>query len=87
MEILGFIAGFCTAVSFIPQVYKTWKSKSAKDVSIQMFLIYSLASILWIIYGVGAGSMPVIATNVVLLALSIMQAIMKAMYDKRAKQK
>jgi len=33
IEILGYIAGFLVATALAPQIIKTWKTKSAKDIS------------------------------------------------------
>jgi MtN3 and saliva related transmembrane protein len=46
---IGFFSGFCTTVAFVPQAYKVWKTKSTKDISLSMFLIFTtgVASWLW----------------------------------------
>ena len=51
-EIVGMIAGALSCTTFLPQVIKTWKSKSTKDVSLTMFLIASLGTALWLVYGI-----------------------------------
>jgi MtN3 and saliva related transmembrane protein len=51
-DYLGLAAGALTTISFLPQVIKTWKSKSAKDLSFGMFGIFSLGVLLWLIYGI-----------------------------------
>jgi MtN3 and saliva related transmembrane protein len=84
IEFIGFLAGFCSSVSFVPQVYKTWKTKSAKDVSIQMFLVYTLAVTLWIIYGIANKNLPILITNAVVFVLSSAQIILKIKYDRAA---
>lgn len=67
---IGLIAGTLTTISFLPQALKTWKSKSAKDISLAMFLTFCLGVILWIIYGICIKDLPVIATNSLTLILS-----------------
>ena len=39
IEIVGVIAAILTTSAFVPQVYKTWKSKSAKELSLTMYLV------------------------------------------------
>ena len=39
---VGFLAGFLTTISFLPQVVKTWKSRSASDLSLGMFSVFSV---------------------------------------------
>ncbi len=50
-DTLGLIAGGLTTISFLPQVIKTWRSRSAKDLSFRMFGIFSVGVLLWLIYG------------------------------------
>jgi MtN3 and saliva related transmembrane protein len=87
-EVLGFAAGSISMISFMPQVYKTWKIKSAKDVSIQMFILYTTSTFLWIIYGFFSNpKQPAIyMPNTVVLFLSITQVILKIKYDRRDKK-
>jgi len=67
--ILGYVAGAVTTTSLVPQVMKIWKTKSARDVSLGMFLIFSIGISLWIAYGVFLHSMPIIVANTVSLLL------------------
>lgn len=72
--IIGLTAGFCTTVAFLPQAIKTWKTKSAKDLSLGMYSIFCTGIILWLIYGFLINDIPVILTNVasMILATSIL---------------
>ncbi|MBK4732883.1 SemiSWEET family sugar transporter [Oxynema sp. CENA135] len=67
---LGLLAGTLTTISFLPQVIKTWKSKSAKDVSLEMFLIFCSGVFLWIVYGILVGDAPVVIANFVTFILA-----------------
>ena len=69
-EILGLTAGTFTTVSFLPQVIKTWKSRSAKDLSLIMFLLFTAGIALWLVYGIMINDLPVIASNVITLVLA-----------------
>ena len=68
--VIGLIAGLLTTIAFIPQLVKTWKSKSAKDVSLVMFMTFTTGVLLWLIYGVLIQAPPLIAANVVTLLLA-----------------
>ncbi len=70
-EIVGIIAGALSCTTFLPQVIKTWKSKSTKDVSLTMFIIAAISTTLWIIYGILIHSFSIIATNIVVLIFSL----------------
>jgi MtN3 and saliva related transmembrane protein len=70
VEIIGFVAAVLTSISFLPQVIKTWKSRSAKDLSLVMFVIFFTGVLLWLIYGFIIKDTPLIAANIVTLTLS-----------------
>ena len=62
-ELIGYIGGFFIMISFIPQVIKSYKTKSVEDVSITMILATIIGTIFWIIYGVLINANPVIIMN------------------------
>jgi MtN3 and saliva related transmembrane protein len=70
VSFLGLLAASLTTISFLPQVLKTWKSRSAKDLSLGMFLTFTLGVALWLVYGVMITDWPVILANVVTLLLA-----------------
>lgn len=70
IQLLGLAAGCCTTIAFLPQVVKTWKSRSAKDLSLSMFSIFCIGVALWLIYGFMVKDIPVIAANMVTLMLA-----------------
>lgn len=69
-DILGSLAGLFTTISFIPQLMQVIKTKSTKDISLPMFLIFSLGVICWLLYGVLLRSLPVILANFSVLLMS-----------------
>tara|TARA_B100000989_G_C19440374_1_gene427041 strand:+ start:151 stop:411 length:261 start_codon:yes stop_codon:yes gene_type:complete len=68
---LGFFSGFCTTVAFIPQLIKVWKTKSVKDISMKMFLIFFIGVFGWTIYGFLINDKPMIFANLITLVLAI----------------
>ncbi len=70
IQILGLIAGALTTIAFVPQVVKTYRTRSAKDLSLFMFLIFALGVALWLVYGILIKDIPVIAANGLTLALA-----------------
>ncbi len=70
IQLLGLVAGSFTTAAFIPQVVKTWKTRSAKDLSLGMFSIFCLGVVLWLVYGLLIMDIPVIVANVVTLLLA-----------------
>ena len=75
--LLGYLAGFLTTAAFVPQVWKTWKSKSAADLSVEMFSLFSFGVVLWLVYGIMIAEAPVIFWNTVTLFLALAILIMK----------
>ncbi|MEK6531197.1 MAG: SemiSWEET transporter [Deltaproteobacteria bacterium] len=80
VTILGLIGGVLTTVSFLPQVVKTWRTRSVNDISLFMYALLSLGIIIWIIYGIIIGSMPIIAANAVTLVLTAIMLVFKIRY-------
>jgi len=78
---IGFIAAICTSVAFVPQALKIYKSKTARDISLPMWLIFSFGVFLWLIYGILILSLPIIIANVVTLLLSLFILFFKVKYS------
>lgn len=81
-EILGYAAGAVTAFTFLPQVLKTWREKSAKDISLNMFLIAFANEIMWLVYGFMIDNFVIILTNSVMLLMSGIMIALKMKYGK-----
>lgn len=86
LDLLGLSAGFLTTISFVPQVVKTWRSKSADDISTSMFALFSLGLILWLIYGIYLQSLPIILANSITLVLTAIILILKYHYAFKRNQ-
>ena len=85
IEIVGYISATITTIAFLPQIIKTFKTKSAKDVSVGMFVLFTTGVFLWIIYGILTNTMPVLIANAVIFCLSLTQIVLKIKYDKLKK--
>ena len=70
VDLLGYSAGAITSLTFLPQVIKTWKLKSAKDVSLWMFIIAAINEIMWVWYGILLNNWVIISTNLAVLIMS-----------------
>ncbi|MET2986171.1 SemiSWEET family sugar transporter [Aureibaculum conchae] len=80
IEILGLLAGGLTTAAFVPQVYKTYKSKSADSLSLTMFMVFFVGIILWLIYGIYVNSLAMMVTNSITAALSLLLIYFKLTY-------
>lgn len=83
LQWIGSIAACCTTLSFLPQLFRVWQRKSAHDISLTMFLLFSFGLVCWLIYGIGIESAPVIAANAITLALALSILVLKIRYDRR----
>jgi len=83
IEIIGFLAATLTTASFVPQVYRIWKTKEVKDISFMMYLSMFFGVSLWFYYGFIINSISMMIANVIsaLLVLSILY--FKKRYSKQ----
>ena len=77
---IGIAAGALTTVSFVPQVVKTYKTRSTKDIASGMFVVLGAGVVLWIVYGVMVNSLPVILANSCTLVLVAALIALKIKY-------
>lgn len=77
---LGLIAGVLTTIAYLPQLIKTWKSKSAHDLSWTMLIVLCTGIILWLVYGVYVHDIPIIAANIVTFIFASMILTLKIRY-------
>ena len=83
IEVLGLVSGALTTIAFVPQVWKTYKSKSAKNLSLGMFMIFCSGTIGWFAYGIFRNDVPVMAANAVTLALCLVIIFFKFRYKEQ----
>jgi MtN3 and saliva related transmembrane protein len=72
IEVVGLVGAFLSSITFIPQVYKAWQSKSVGDLSLTMILIVFTSTIVWLVYGVSLTLWPVILCNSIMAVLTML---------------
>ncbi|MBP6430717.1 MAG: SemiSWEET transporter [Ferruginibacter sp.] len=82
IQILGLAAGTITSITFLPQVIHIWKTKSAKDLSLQMLLLLVLGVSMWLTYGLLVKDAAIIYTNSMVLAMSLILVYFKIKFNK-----
>lgn len=82
-ETLGLMAGTLTTASFVPQVWKIWHTRSARDLSWGMAGVFTMGTFLWLLYGLMVGSMSIIVANAITFLLSLAICVMKLRFDKQ----
>ena len=83
IDLFGFSAALLTTIAFLPQLYKTWKTKSAEDVSLIMLILFIIGLICWIIYGLKIHSIPILVANIVTFIFNFSILILKLSYNKK----
>lgn len=67
---IGSTAATLTTIAFIPQAWKVWRTKHTADISLSMYILFTLGVALWLAYGILLESWPIIAANSFTLALA-----------------
>jgi len=80
IEIMGLVAAALTTYSIVPQVHKTWRNKSTKDISLTMYMAMFLGVVLWLIYGIYHESVPMILANFITAVLLFVMIVLKLKY-------
>lgn len=86
IEVLGLIAGVLTTAAYVPQVFRTWRLKSAGDISLLMISLTSAGIFLWFLYGLYIGSLSVMIANLITCILTLTVLVMKIRYGKNREQ-
>lgn len=68
--VIGLLAAILTTLAFVPQVLKTWRSRSTHDISLGTFALLVAGVATWLVYGALIGDMPLILANAVTLVLA-----------------
>jgi len=80
--LIGSSAAICTTGAFVPQVARVWRLKSAADISLVTFVVFSVGTFAWLLYGLSIGALPVILANAVTLLLALTMVALKLRYDR-----
>jgi len=70
VSLMGYVAGTCTTLAFLPQVFRTWSTRSTDDISLGMFSLMVFGIALWLLYGIAVGDWPLILADGVSLILA-----------------
>ena len=81
-EILGFIGGLLINLAFVPQVYRLFKLKSAREISLPFTTMLIFGGLFWLSYGIVIGKASIIISNVIALLLSAMMLFAKLRYGR-----
>lgn len=77
IKILGLAAGTITSITFLPQIIHIWKTKSAKDLSLNMLALLIIGVSMWLTYGIFVRDIAIIYTNSMVLIMSLILVYFK----------
>jgi len=83
IQIAGHTGALLSSLTFVPQAYKAWISKSVGDLSFAMMIIVFSSTIVWIIYGVSLELWPVILANGFIACVSLLLIYFKLTFKKK----
>ena len=76
-EAIGVVAAVLTTISFVPQVWHSFKTRDVSGVSLGMYSVFTVGISLWLVYGVLLRAWPLILANGITLALALAILLMK----------
>ncbi|MDB5112112.1 MAG: hypothetical protein JWR67_3226 [Mucilaginibacter sp.] len=80
IDIIGFLAAFGTTISFLPQAIKTIQTKDTSGISLSMYSLFTVGTLLWLIYGILSLSIPVAIANAITLIFASIILVYKIKY-------
>lgn len=83
IELIGYIGGVLTLVNMLPQILKTYRLKSAEDISVSMITLYGLSMIFWTAYAYFIHNLPLLISCSVSLILTVVQACFMVRYSNK----
>lgn len=86
-DAIGYLAACLTTISFVPQAWKTFRSKDVSGISLTMYSLFTIGITLWLVYGLRIGAWPIVAANLVTLSLASAILTMKLVYHKKTTTK
>ena len=83
---VGFAAATLTTSSFLPQALLTLRTRDVSGVSLGMYSAFTAGVALWLVFGLNLGSWPIIVSNVITLALSIVILVTKLRVERERRR-
>lgn len=87
VDVLGLFGAFLSSITFVPQVYKAWQTKSTGDLSVWMILILIANVSTWLTYGIIRNDFAIILANSIILSLSLLLLYFKMTFQPRVNAK
>lgn len=82
LDLLGLVATCFTTASFVPQVWRTWKTRDVRGISLPTYAIITVGLALWLLYGLLKDDLPLIVANAVMVVLTGAITVMKIRFGR-----
>jgi MtN3 and saliva related transmembrane protein len=82
-ESVGYAAAVLTTLSFVPQVWHTWRTRDVGGISLGMYTVFAAGVFLWLLYGLMLDAWPIVVANAITLALAVAILAMKLKWGRR----
>jgi MtN3 and saliva related transmembrane protein len=79
-DALGYLAATLTTGAFVPQVWRTFRTKDVSGISLRMYGIFTVGIAAWLAYGIVLREMPMLVANSLSLVLACAMLVMKLRY-------
>lgn len=83
IDYLGLLGVFLSSITFVPQVYKAWTTRSVGDLSAWMLLILMGNVSTWLVYGIVKSDLSLILANAIIMGLTLLMAYMKVSFGRK----
>lgn len=83
-DILGYTAATLTTASFLPQAWRTYRTKDVSGISLRMYTTFTVGIAVWLAYGVVLKEVPMMVSNSLSLLLACAVLAMKLRYGRRS---
>lgn len=80
---ISIVASTTSIVSLIPQIIQTYRTRSAKDLSLLMLINFLICSLSWIVYGALTHAWTVWVTNVIMAIFTVVLIALKIRYTSK----
>ncbi|HZV98724.1 MAG TPA: SemiSWEET transporter [Methylophilaceae bacterium] len=84
-ELVGYSAAFMTTAAFVPQAWKSWRTRNLAGISLPMYAMFTTGVALWLLYGIYIESLPVITANAITFVLALVVLLLKIQQMRQAK--
>lgn len=86
-QIIGYTGGTLLNITFLPQIYRTFKTKQTDDISLVFMILQVITSILYVVYSFLLDEQPLIVSNLILLCELLTLLVGKIMFSYVYKKK